>query len=235
MAVVPLALIGFDEVMTEGIKCILGRSHFRIKFQAPSLASLSDANGDVQVDGVLIDTRGTPDVTASDLAMLRNRRPDTKIVLIAPGSTCCDIVPIAREADGVILSSSATAALVKALELILIGQRVYPTDIFSARHSPAPIDSISYAPVHKPVNGTQIEASAGEARVPIHNLSEREVEVTNLLCNGAPNKVIARQLGISEATVKVHVKAILRKTHSRNRTEAALLMTSMMRNAPGPN
>ncbi len=61
------------------------------------------------------------------------------------------------------------------------------------------------------------------------HLSEREVQVVNLLCNGSPNKIIARELGISEATVKVHVKAILRKTRARNRTEAALLFSSAVR------
>ena len=42
------------------------------------------------------------------------------------------------------------------------------------------------------------------------------------LSQGKSNKLIARQWGISEATVKVHVKAILRKVHLKNRTEAAL-------------
>ncbi|HLZ78626.1 MAG TPA: LuxR C-terminal-related transcriptional regulator, partial [Sphingomonas sp.] len=39
---------------------------------------------------------------------------------------------------------------------------------------------------------------------------------------GDANKVIARKLGIAEATVKVHVKAILRKLHVLNRTQAAI-------------
>jgi two-component system nitrate/nitrite response regulator NarL len=40
--------------------------------------------------------------------------------------------------------------------------------------------------------------------------------------DGNPNKVIARKLDIAEATVKAHVKTILRKTHARNRTQAAV-------------
>ena len=42
------------------------------------------------------------------------------------------------------------------------------------------------------------------------------------LVQGAPNKVIAYQAGITEATVKVHVKAILRKIRVKNRTQAAI-------------
>jgi two-component system nitrate/nitrite response regulator NarL len=42
---------------------------------------------------------------------------------------------------------------------------------------------------------------------------------------GSPNKIIARKLDVAEATVKVHVKAILRKTGAANRTQAAVWAT----------
>jgi len=42
------------------------------------------------------------------------------------------------------------------------------------------------------------------------------------LTEGAPNKSIARQLGITEATVKIHVKSLIRKIGVQNRTQAAL-------------
>ncbi|KQX20052.1 hypothetical protein ASD39_09170 [Sphingomonas sp. Root50] len=53
-------------------------------------------------------------------------------------------------------------------------------------------------------------------------LSDREVEVLRELGKGCANKTIARRLGISEATVKVHVKATLRKLQVANRTQAAI-------------
>ena len=53
-------------------------------------------------------------------------------------------------------------------------------------------------------------------------LSDREAAILNSLVQGAPNKVIAYQLKITEATVKVHVKAILRKIQVKNRTQAAI-------------
>ncbi len=52
------------------------------------------------------------------------------------------------------------------------------------------------------------------------NLTERETEILALIARGMPNKAIARALVMAEATVKVHVKAILRKTRSKNRTAA---------------
>src|SRR3546814_7300148 len=53
-------------------------------------------------------------------------------------------------------------------------------------------------------------------------LSEREVEILRCLILGYANKVISRRLDISEANVKVHEKAILRKTRVSNRNPAAI-------------
>jgi two-component system nitrate/nitrite response regulator NarL len=53
-------------------------------------------------------------------------------------------------------------------------------------------------------------------------LSPREIQILNCLKEGAPNKAIARKLDITEATIKVHVKAILRKIGASNRTQAAM-------------
>lgn len=51
-------------------------------------------------------------------------------------------------------------------------------------------------------------------------LSERELDVLRLLAEGHPNREIAEQLFVSEATVKTHVQHILRKLHAENRTAA---------------
>ena len=56
----------------------------------------------------------------------------------------------------------------------------------------------------------------------LDSLSDRELETLRCLIMGYPNKVIAYRLDISEATVKVHVKAILRKLGVQNRTQAAI-------------
>lgn len=53
-------------------------------------------------------------------------------------------------------------------------------------------------------------------------LTNRQFDVLALLCEGLPNKGIARQLGIACPTVKVHMSAILRTLEARNRTEAVL-------------
>ena len=53
-------------------------------------------------------------------------------------------------------------------------------------------------------------------------LSPRETEILGRLLNGDSNKHIARAFNLSEATVKVHMKSLLRKIGARNRTQAAL-------------
>ena len=70
--------------------------------------------------------------------------------------------------------------------------------------------------------------SLGDTRgvtAPIPNasgLTPRQLDVLRLLVKGEPNKVIARQLGLTEGTVKIHIAAILRALQARNRTEAAI-------------
>jgi two-component system nitrate/nitrite response regulator NarL len=59
--------------------------------------------------------------------------------------------------------------------------------------------------------------------VPFSQLTPREREILCLLAEGQSNKMIARNLGISDGTVKLHVKSILRKLNVHSRVEAAVI------------
>jgi two-component system, NarL family, response regulator LiaR len=65
-------------------------------------------------------------------------------------------------------------------------------------------------------------AADGERRDPRTLLTNREREVLELVASGMPNKLIARELGISEKTVKTHVSNVLAKLGLTDRTQAAL-------------
>jgi DNA-binding NarL/FixJ family response regulator len=67
-----------------------------------------------------------------------------------------------------------------------------------------------------------------EGRYGRMDLTPRELSVIDLLRQGKPNKLIARQLDMQENTVKVHVRNILRKLNAANRTHAALVANRLL-------
>lgn len=67
----------------------------------------------------------------------------------------------------------------------------------------------------------------------VSGITTRQLDVLRLLARGLPNKLIARELGLSEATVKVHLLAIFRALDVRNRTEAVVAAQKRLQ-APGP-
>jgi DNA-binding NarL/FixJ family response regulator len=64
-------------------------------------------------------------------------------------------------------------------------------------------------------------------------LTPRQIDVLRLLHKGEPNKTIARRLGLSEGTVKIHIAAILRVLQARNRTEAVVRSRELDLGEPG--
>ncbi|MFC1673631.1 response regulator [Pseudomonadota bacterium] len=65
------------------------------------------------------------------------------------------------------------------------------------------------------------DGSRGDAQASMPNLTNRQLEVLRLMAQGNSNKEIARELGISENTVRVHISAIISALDATNRTEAA--------------
>ena len=116
--------------------------------------------------------------------------------------------------DGYILNLRSGVILVKLLELTLMDQQ------FLALPRPAPLRASSRPKSHDHEDA----ADLGDASDTRHGrngspLSQREQQILTHLVRGNSNKAIARLCNITESTVKVHLKAILRKTDSRNRTK----------------
>ena len=70
------------------------------------------------------------------------------------------------------------------------------------------------------------------AATPAPQLSPRELEVLALVCEGLPNKQIARRLGIAEHTVKIHLGNAFRRIGVSDRTSAALWVREHMGGDP---
>lgn len=117
-----------------------------------------------------------------------------------------------RGVQGYAVKDVPCSTLIALLHLAILGHKVVPSDVVDLLQA----EGIS-GPTEYAEKGMTTDAA---------NLSNREHDVLCCLMAGYPNKLIARKLDVSEATVKVHVKAILRKLNVMNRTQAALWATS---------
>jgi two-component system nitrate/nitrite response regulator NarL len=113
--------------------------------------------------------------------------------------------------------------LFKYLELVMLGETILPAKMLSLilDHTDDNQDNHPHG-VLVPDARTSPEEYL-EADIPdMPRLSDRERSILRYLIEGESNKAIARKIDIAEATVKVHVKAILRKIRVQNRTQAAI-------------
>jgi two-component system, NarL family, nitrate/nitrite response regulator NarL len=116
--------------------------------------------------------------------------------------------------------------LVKALEIALLGEVVLMSKgLTKAKEwmqlQPDAVSGIRIPKTALASGQPQAANNAAQANN-VHRLSDREETILERLMQGLSNKHIARQLNIAEATVKVHIKGILRKLGVINRTQAAL-------------
>jgi two-component system nitrate/nitrite response regulator NarL len=107
---------------------------------------------------------------------------------------------------------------IKSIELMMMGETIFPPAFLSSVLV-AESDHLSEAAAPD-LDNQAILVTAERAIVP--QLSPREKTILHCLIEGDSNKCIARKIDIAEATVKVHVKAILRKIRVHNRTQAAV-------------
>jgi two-component system nitrate/nitrite response regulator NarL len=117
--------------------------------------------------------------------------------------------------NGFCLAATAPQALIGYLELVMLGETVIPMALFCSCTGRA-------AETQEQALQDSVVAEAKLSEPKARKLSAREAEILGCLTKGEPNKVIARKLDITEATIKVHVKAILRKIGAANRTQAAM-------------
>ena len=179
----------------------------------PSLRLIGEA-GDGQ-QGVELAHRLRPDLILLDLNMrglsgmealkaLKATDLDTRVIILTVSDNEDDVVAALRlGADGYLLKDMEPEEVLHSLKAaaqgrIALGERVAAILADTLRHEtqPKPIDSIK--------------------------LTEREREILSLIAAGCSNKLIARKLKITEGTVKVHVKHLLRKLDLASRVEAAV-------------
>ncbi len=160
-------------------------------------------------DIILLDMR-MPGINGLEvLTMLREKNDSLPIVMLTTSTEESDLLKSLRSgAQGYLLKDMEPDELVLALREIVAGKTVVAPDL-------API-------LAKAVQGKITEKEEKDDS-PFSALTPRETEILGLLAEGQSNKAIARNLGISDGTVKLHVKAILRKLCVHSRVVAAVL------------
>ena len=163
--------------------------------------------GELKPDVILLDMR-MPQMSGLDLLrQLRSQAPQLPIAMLTTSSDERDVIDaIQAGATGYLLKDMEPDELIRALDRIVEGQNMIAPEL----------------------TGVLAKAVQGEVASPAQpaaaaDLTPREREILCLLAAGQSNKVIARNLGITEGTVKLHVKAVLRKLEVHSRVEAAVL------------
>jgi len=202
-----IILIDDHTLFREGLVGLLSRRHINVLAAVGTgLEGLRLAT-ELEPDVILLDMR-MPEMDGMDvLRQLRQRGFTNPVAMLTTSSDERDLVESLRSgAQGYLLKDMEPDQLVVALRDIVAGKTVVAPDL-------APV-------LARVVQGESITPVQGS---PFAKLTPRENEILVLLAEGQSNKVIARNLGISDGTVKLHVKSILRKLGVHSRVEAAVI------------
>jgi Response regulator containing a CheY-like receiver domain and an HTH DNA-binding domain len=201
MQPVSILLIDANKLFREGMKALFSDGELRVTNEAASVEGvLPSAEGEAP-QLIMLDPASTQD-TVQAVAALKAQHPDARLVLLASQLDAHEMAnAIQAGADAFLMKDISPAALVQSLRLVMMGEKVFPSHLAALL-----------------IAG---KASANAPAAP-KGLSGREVQILQRLIQGDSNKIIAIHLNITEATVKVHLKSLLRKINASNRTQAAI-------------
>jgi two-component system nitrate/nitrite response regulator NarL len=165
---------------------------------------------EISADAILLDVRMPGLSGIETLQRLRASGIATPVVMLTMSRDDADLSAALRGgAQGYLLKDMESEELVPALEAVLRGEPVVAREM---------VGTLAHL----------VQGDAGRGRkaqrpeTPFAGLTPRELEILEHVAGGLSNKMIAHALDISDGTVKLHVKAILRKLGMRSRVEAAV-------------
>lgn len=162
-------------------------------------------------DLILLDLNLKGDSGLDILAALKEEDPSRRVVMLTVSDAPDDLISAIRAgADGYLLKDMEPEDLLARVREALSGTTVIG-EALAARLASA--------------LRQEAQDSARDARRELKELTERERAVLRCVAEGQSNKLIARTLSITEGTVKVHVKHLLKKLGFRSRVEAAVWAT----------
>lgn len=170
-------------------------------------------------EAIVIAEREDPDLIILDLNMqgmdglqtlskMRELGVTSRIVMLTVSDADEDVLTaISQGADGYLLKDTDPDLLLEQIKLSITGKMVLSEAVTQV------LAAAIRRPAVRPVSE-------------LDSLTAREVEILECIAKGMSNKVIARELDISDGTVKVHVKHLLKKLGLRSRVEAAVWMVN---------
>jgi DNA-binding NarL/FixJ family response regulator len=221
-----IVLVGKSILLREGLARILRSANFRI------LASVSCADEVSCADDLLpsrlqlhqplflvVHTGDDFDAALEQIELFRDQHPSGRIAVVADHYRLNELVSAFRAgANGYFVDAVTCDLFIKSVKLVMMGETIFPAAFLSFVLGPDGGHLSEAVPCDE--KNQTILAATEDTLAP--QLSTREKSILRCLTEGHSNKCIARKINITEATVKVHVKAILRKIQVENRTQAAI-------------
>ncbi len=240
-----IAIVGASQLFREGLQQLLRKPRFVIVAAVRTIAEVF-GNAAASKPDIVVNGSGVEIESEIHTACVRTQdavTPRMRVVLLADVTDTAELVllrlALSLGVDAILSKDISSEVLQRSLELVMLGQQLFPAQLFPTLMAKYPVETVALPDAGlislRPADTTQelIELERPEPVLPRPNhgsidqqcsvlLSERENQILHFLTSGATNKAIARELRITEATVKVHVKSLLRKIHASNRTQAAI-------------
>ena len=229
----PIRLLVVDDhtLFRRGLVALLSQDErFEVIGEAgDSGVALRRAGADAP-DVILLDNH-LPGVRGVDaIAGLKEVAPLARILMLTVSENEDDLAAALQAgADGYLLKTINSEDLSDSIVKVLSGEPVVSPEMMTKLVAAFRVRPASGAPSAglstPPEPDVQVAAVPG-GDAAVSPLSAREREILALIARGASNKLIARDLGIAEATVKIHVQHILRKLNLSSRVQAAVYAAS---------
>lgn len=203
-----IVMIDDHALFRVGLKELLERRGIEVVCALGDCTNAEATIAEHDPDVVLLDMR-MPDMTGLEfLKKLRQTSYEKPVVMLTTSREDSDVIDSLQSgAQGYLLKDIEPDELIKSLNNVVKGNTVVAPELMGI--------------LAKAVKGEETTSNVKEDAV--STLTPRELEILCLLAEGQSNKVIARNLEISDGTVKIHVKAILRKLEVHSRVEAAVI------------
>ncbi len=186
----------------DGIISLLEASDFDVVGQVGDGQAAVEATLRLQPDLVLMDIDMPRMNGLEALRVIKEKVPETQVVMLTISEDDTNLLEATKcGAQGYLLKDLTADRFLEMLAGLQRGQAAM-TRQTTARLMKGLTDPFS------------------QQALPAKTLTEREIELLQLVANGMPNKAIAQTLSVSENTVKYHMKNIMQKLNVQNRTEA---------------